>query len=85
MRDKKRGGRKPGSKNKPKIEYTKEVVFHSQKLNDLQQAVSSAIGLLEIIASTKVSAMDSESRLASLARLQIMTAQAALDCLREAL
>lgn len=70
----KRGGRKPGSKNKPKPSPStgllNQVAQLSEEITRLRAAVAECVTLLQHASSIRIGAMDSESRVADLAKQQ---------------
>ena len=88
---KKRGGRKPGSKNKPKVEACQaphvDIQFSAQAIGmaNLRAAASDSIEILLAAAAIQVSAMDSESRLAEKIKELQRAMLSAVELLRAAL
>jgi len=89
LNKRKRGGRKPGSKNKPKQVQVAHVdlQFDRQEieLTNLRYGVKLALRVLEEAAAIRISQMDSESRVADLSRRQQMLVAQALEALKAAM
>lgn len=83
----KRGGRKPGSKNKPKAKPAVEVYTNESgaRLAKLRDSVSAACILLERAIAIRIGLNDSENRVMELTRLRAQLENEALAVLRAGL
>lgn len=82
---KKRGGRKPGSKNKPKAVQVLRIDLKEAELANLRYCMTLAIAALEKAVSIRIGLNDSDNRVADLNKQRQQLEWDALNVLRGAL